>query len=277
MTRFVVLFLISCVCCVSHAQTVMLWNVENLFDCRHDSLKQDYDFLPEGSYHWTPGRYWQKVRDVSRVILDAGGERPLDIVGLCEVENDSVMRDLTQRSPLRSIGYRYVMTDSPDRRGVDVALLYNPQRFVLLGHQSLRLPSQQHGLPPTRDLLHCWGRMAEGTDTLHLVVCHLPSKTGGRAGARNRALAADVLAALADSIAAVGQPLLVMGDFNAAPGDPVFRKLSGLQDLVPQDRRPREGTYRYQGRWQWIDHFLVSAECRVQSSELGVRLYTAPW
>ncbi|MCF0198157.1 MAG: endonuclease, partial [Bacteroidaceae bacterium] len=100
---------------------VMSWNVENLFDTHHDSLKLDYDFLPDGDCGWTPVRYWQKLHDVARVVMSAGNDdRVPDLVGLCEVENDTVMFDLTRRSALRSCGYQYVMTDSPDARGVDV-------------------------------------------------------------------------------------------------------------------------------------------------------------
>ena len=104
-------------------------NCENLFDCRHDSLKNDTEFLPEGSYRWTPTRYWQKLNRVGQTIISCGepqiSEQPNgdsnpqswqlpDLVALCEVENDSVIHDLTKRSLLRNARYEYVMTNSPD-------------------------------------------------------------------------------------------------------------------------------------------------------------------
>ncbi len=252
---------------------VMEWNVENLFDCRHDTLKNDYEFLPESDRRWTWGRYWQKLDDLGRVVMAVGGDSPPSLVGLCEIENDTCMRDLTQRSVLRSLGYRYVMTDSPDSRGMDVALMYLPQNFRLLGSEARRVPSEAAGLYPTRDLLHVWGVLPSG-DTLHVAVCHLPSRTQGRKGDKNRKLAAETLAALIDSL---GQDcrLLVMGDFNAAPHDPVFKVLRSLVDLAPQGRHPSEGTYRYRGDWSWIDHMLASRNLLPFISALS--LYTAPW
>ena len=246
-----------------HSFRVMWWNVENLFDVRHDSLKHDEEFLPEGERQWNWGRYWRKVEDVSRVVMAIGGDTPPALVGLCEVENDSVMIALARRGSLRALGYKYVMTDSPDERGVDVALMYQPLRFQLLGHESRRVPSKEFGLRPTRDILHAWGRVDLG-DTLHVVVCHLPSRVGdARLAKKNRRLATSTLRVLVDSLLTENPKchFLLMGDFNAPPRDEVFRKgLKGLPltSLIPQKRRPTNGTYRFQGNWSWIDHLLVS-------------------
>lgn len=129
-------------------------NCENLFDCRHDSLKQDMEFLPEAGRHWTPWRYWRKVNNISKAIVSCGygaagdgidgicgdGDfRFPDFVALCEVENDSVMRDLTRRSLLRTARYEYVMTNSADERGIDVALMYSPFAFAPIRHYPLRV------------------------------------------------------------------------------------------------------------------------------------------
>lgn len=197
------MFFISCLSCtllMGQQVRIMTWNVENLFDARHDSLKQDEEFLPESERQWTWGRYWHKIEDISRVVMGVGGDEPPALVALQEVENDSCMIALTQRGPLWSIHYKYVMTDSPDLRGVDVALLYRPEMFRLLGSESRRVPSEQYGLRPTRDILHAWGRLLGG-DTLHVVVCHLPSRAGdSRQGKRNRQLAVNTLCQLADSL-----------------------------------------------------------------------------
>ncbi len=260
---------------------VMWWNVENLFDARHDSLKHDEEFLPEGERQWNWGRYWRKVEDVSRVVMAVGGDTPPVLVGLCEVENDSAMIALTRRGSLRTLGYDYVMTDSPDERGVDVALMYQPLRFQLLGHEIRRVPSKEYGLRPTRDILHAWGRLDMG-DTLHVVVCHLPSRVGdARLAKKNRRLATSTLRLLLDSLLTFDKDcrLLVMGDFNAPPRDEVFKKgLKGVQlkSLIPQKRRPTSGTYRYQGNWSWIDHVLVS-EALYADAHGQAQLYTAPW
>ena len=104
-------------------------NCENLFDCSHDEGKNDTEFLPDGSYRWTRTRYWQKLNRTAQTLLSCAHTEEQfipDMALLCEVENDTVMRDLTRRSLLRGAHYEYVMTDSPDERGIDVALVYSP-------------------------------------------------------------------------------------------------------------------------------------------------------
>ena len=161
-----------------HAFRVMEYNVENLFDCRHDSLKQDTEFLPGSVRNWMYRRFQDKVNKIGKVILAAGKEQVPDLVGLCEVENDYCLKSLTRYSPLREVGYKYVMTSSPDERGIDVALLYQPVSFRLLASQKIRIPSDSLGMRPTRDVLYVSGRVVSG-DTLDVFVCHLPSRVGG--------------------------------------------------------------------------------------------------
>lgn len=119
-------FAVCCCCLAGKAQQtfcIMEYNVENLFDCRHDSLKQDEEFLPGSVRHWTWKKYQDKVNKIGKVVLAASAVQVPDIVGLCEVENESCITRLVRYSPLRDAAYRYVMTDSPDERGIDVALL----------------------------------------------------------------------------------------------------------------------------------------------------------
>lgn len=254
---------------------VMTWNVENLFDTVHDEGFHDEEFLPQSERHWTPHRYWQKLTEVSRVIAavaDDGGVP--DLVGLCEVENDSVLHTLTRRSALRHLGYQYVMTHSQDARGVDVALLYQPVHFRLLDSHSIRVPSREAGLPSTRDILYAKGLVLaeKGIDTLHVLVVHLPSRAGGHEGDRNRKLAAQTLWQFVDSLMSEGggAQVVVMGDFNAARRDRIFKR-APLR-LTDDTRQP--GTYCYRGFWQWIDHILVSPSVQTQTSARPIRF---PW
>jgi endonuclease/exonuclease/phosphatase family metal-dependent hydrolase len=240
---------------------VMSYNVENLFDCRHDSLKADYEFLPTGKRRWTYGKYHRKLTAIARVIAAAGGGEVPALVALQEVENDSVLRDLTRRSPLRTAGYRYVMTHSPDRRGIDVALLYDRSLFRLLSSQSISLPLVYQGKPlrPTRDILHATGQLLTG-DTLDLFVCHFPSRVGNsRSSTLLRRLAAERLSAAVDSVFAVRShpQLLVMGDFNA---DCHFYSHPRLHHLLTPNASKGEvkGSYKFRGSWQLIDHLIVS-------------------
>ena len=259
---------------------IMEWNVENLFDTVDDEGFRDEEFLPQGERHWTSFRYWKKLSDISKVIVATTDDGPLPaIIGLCEVENDSVLTALTHRSILRSLGYDYVMTHSDDARGVDVAMLYLPTSFRPLEKRDVRVPSAEHGLPSTRDILYVKGLVRSssqpsGVDTLHAVVVHLPSRLGGQQGNRNRTLAAKTLWSLVDSITKAGvqnvPSIVLMGDFNAGGKDRIF-KLSSLQLT---DHPQLLGTYCYRGVWQWIDHILVSSSLTCLSPAVPLSL---PW
>lgn len=242
-------------------------NCENLFDCRHDSLKNDTEFLPDGSYHWTRTRYWRKLNRVGQTIIACGVKGQSwqlpDMVALCEVENDSVLHDLTRRSLLRNARYDYVMTCSPDERGIDVALVYSPFSFRLIRSHSVRVEPIKD-MRPTRDILYASGVIASG-DTLHVIVAHLPSRRGGERHSRPfRMAAADRVAAVVDSVYNVSKDakIIIAGDFNDYTNSASVRMLCGkrLKDISAEatGRNGAKVTYRYQGEWGSLDHILVS-------------------
>ena len=249
---------------------IMFWNVENLFDIRDEEGKDDEEFLPDATRHWTYLRYRDKLKKLAKTIVASGDERVPDLVGLCEVENDSCLYDLTRRSPLREADYRYVMTDSPDRRGIDVALLYQRGSFKLLGKQSIRIPHHQVKREPTRDILHVSGRILSG-DTLDVMVCHFPSRSGGQAKTEPyRLLAAQTLRHTIDSLMQVREHpnLIIMGDFNDCPSDKSLRQvLCGKGDLVNLMEGMKKGTYRYRGEWGIFDQFLVSRNVKAKNEK----------
>ena len=251
--------------------TLVEYNCENFFDCRHDSLKNDYEWTPSGARKWDERRYWNKQRNIARALLacgetDEGWEMP-DLIALCEVENDSVLRDLTRRSLLRRASYEYVMTDSPDQRGIDVALLYSPFSFRLLDYHSLHVDTLP-GMRSTRDVLYVSGLVGQG-DTLHIFVVHAPSKVGGdrRTRAYRRRVAERIITT-SDSIRAVSgnARIVVMGDFNeGCDGDGVtsltdngFTNVSGNA----KGSNGAKGSYYYDGKWEMIDHVLLSDNMR---------------
>lgn len=255
---------------------VMSWNVENLFDIRHDSLKNDNGFLPDAIRHWNYTRYKKKLVDMARVITAVGEWNAPALVGLCEVENDTVIRDLTRRSPLRELSYRYVITESPDLRGIDVALLYQRDLFKLLSHHPIPIPPFKR-YRPTRDLLHVSGLLLTG-DTLDVFVCHLPSRSGGvKESEPYRLHAARILRTNADSILRIRlhPQVLIMGDFNDYPTNKSIRKVLEaeapprdattplfplkLYHLLARKAKSRDfGSYKYQGEWGLLDHIIVS-------------------
>ena len=233
-------------------------NCENLFDCRHDSLKQDQEFLPEGNRRWTPTRYWRKQNNIAQAILSCSRELP-DFVALCEVENDTTLHDLTQRSLLRTLGYEYMMTESDDLRGIDVALLYQPASFRPLCYDYLKIPLIK-GMRPTRDILYVKG-LTLGFDTLHIFVVHAPSRQGGEKVSRPyRMNVAQVIRQAVDNLK--GAHVIVAGDFNDYGDSPALQLLEkqGLENVTKslQGRNGVGGTYRYQGEWHSLDHILLS-------------------
>lgn len=260
-----------------HRFRVMEWNVENLFDTVHDEGFSDEEFLPQGSHHWTTSRYKHKVKEIMKVIAAVAEDNGMpDLIGLCEVENDCTLTALTRHSSLRNMDYHYVMTHSEDVRGIDVALLYQPFSFRCIEHRSIRVPSREQGLRPTRDILYVKGvirshKSPTGKDTLHVLVAHLPSRAGGYAGDRNRKLAAATLWGVVDSILVKpSAKVVLMGDFNADSKDLVFRN----SPLILTDDPEVSGTYSFRGIWQWLDHILISASV---SSSAPARPISYPW
>ena len=260
------LFLLSHSLIFSFSQSLTLveLNCENLFDCRHDSLKQDMEWLPDGQRKWTPGRYWRKVNQIGQEILSCQQEGIPDLVALVEVENDSCMFDLTRRSLLRNAGYEYLMTSSPDVRGIDVALLYQPFSFRPICYECLDVTPLE-GMRPTRDILYVQGEIISG-DTLHVFVVHAPSRFGGEKQTRpNRRV---VMNRIVEAIRLLptDAKIIVAGDFNDYADSPslLFLQENGLHNITRNAKGSHgaEGTYRYEGRWQSIDHVLVSPVLR---------------
>jgi len=255
--------------------SLMELNCENLFDCRHDSLKEDYEFLPEGGKHWTRTRYWRKLNRTGQVIVAAGewggGWHLPDLVALCEVENDSVVYDLTRKSLLRKARYDYVVTSSPDVRGIDVALLYNPFSFAKISSRAIRVPPVGD-MRPTRDILYVSGRIMSG-DTLHVFVVHAPSRRGGERQTRPHRIQVMRQLGLAVDSLRLHSPharIIVTGDFNEVTGGKSLSMLmeKGFEDISAgaEGDSGVKSTYRWHGVWQSLDHVFcsqnLSAQCR---------------
>ena len=238
-------------------------NCENLFDYRHDEGKDDTEYLPEATRHWTKKRYWRKLYNIAQSLLSCSEDGIPDLIALCEVENDSVLNDLTKRSLLRNAGYEYLMTSSPDLRGIDVALLYSPFTFSPISSYPLRVTPVEN-MRPTRDILYTCGQTVSG-DTLHVFVVHMPSRFGGERYSRPfRQAAADRLCLSVDSIQAVtSEPkILIAGDFNDGDDSLILQQIEqhGIRNLTKEASAPKDihGTYRYKGQWESIDHILGS-------------------
>lgn len=247
--------------------TLVEFNCENLFDCQHDTLKEDQEFLPSSTRRWTTHRYWEKLDNVGQEIIACGVDgddwQLPDLVALCEVENDSVCRDLAKRSLLRKAGYEYIVTQSPDVRGIDVALLYSPFTFRLINHRAIRVEPLKN-MRPTRDILYASGELRSG-DTLHVFIVHAPSRFGGERHTRpHRLRVAEHLSAVVDSVRALNPQAMIViaGDMND-PHDghlPQRIEAMGMQNISrqAQGQHGARGTYKHQGLWQSIDHIFAS-------------------
>lgn len=251
---------------------IMFFNVENLFDVNDEPGKNDNEFLPQAIRAWSYPRYKKKLADVARVITAVGEWEPPALVGLCEVENDRVMKDLVLGSPLKEHGYRYVMTDSPDARGIDVALLYQRDKFRLLSHRSVRINFRDKRRV-SRDILHVTGMVAT-RDTVDVFVAHFPSRSGGEKQTETfRIEAALTLRHAIDSILAVRSVpgVILMGDLNDYPDNKSVAQVLGARApgeqaetntlyhlLAEKARKKNYGSYKYQGEWGLLDHLIVS-------------------
>ena len=230
---------------------IVSYNVENLFDTKHDTLKNDSSFLPEGMHHWTYRRYQTKIDRIAQVLVNIGGWESIPLVGLCEVENARCLRNLCYK--LRRFHYKYVHYDSPDERGVDVALLYDSTRLSILNSRALSLSLDGDA---TRDILYV-SALYEQRDTVHVMMCHLPSQLGGASASDwKRQRAKSLIQSQIDSILLL-QPsanIVVMGDMNTSAQD----DLTGMVNLMIPIQKMGKGTHKYQGIWTCLDQFYVS-------------------
>ena len=242
---------------------VLFWNVENFFDYRDEGYSSsDTEFSSRGERRWTKKRFYTKCDAVAKALLWAGSEEGglPDAVGLAEVENAFVIRRLLQSTALRKLDYKYLHFDSPDARGIDVALLYRESRLRLIEAKPCHLYAADSSVLATRDILLARFLSTDGGGVAFLVNHH-PSKYGGAAVSEpRRKIALERLRCLADSLAALGvERIVAMGDFNDTPDNPLFELLEPtLRPMHLDFYRRGLGTIKYEGKWDLIDHFYVS-------------------
>ena len=248
---------------------VLFWNLENFFDWRNDSTStSDAEFSSMGERHWTRKKFYIKCNAIAKALLWEATEqgRLPDVVAMAEVENAFVLRRLLQSTALRKLDYRYVHFDSPDRRGIDVALLYRTGTMELLEARPCHLyDPADSSVMPTRDILLCRFRPRADTSALAVLVNHHPSKYGGAALSEpRRKVAVARLKSLSDSLMGAGTArILAVGAFNDTPENYVFQLLApSLAPLHDSLFRRGDGTIKYNGRWDLIDQSYASPALR---------------
>jgi hypothetical protein len=250
------------------------YNVENLFDTADDTLINDEEYLPEGANRWTEDRYREKLAHMSQVISQLGADSSPDgalVIGLAEIENRKVVEDLIMQPSLKAKNFGIVHYDGPDRRGVDVGLIYRKDFFSVESSRSIRLVNPADSSFRTRDQLLVSGNLRG--ERIHIMVAHWPSRRGGeKASAPLRMLAAQAGRRVIDSILNVEPQakIIYMGDLN---DDPVNKSLTeGLRAKGSREKlRPGEmfntmhgfykegiGTLAYQDAWNLFDQLVIT-------------------
>ena len=252
-------------------RTVAFYNLENLFDTHNDTLNRDDDRTPAGADRWSEPRLERKLENLSRALADIGKERnaaPPDLIGLCEVENREVLERLIGQPKLRSWTYGIIHHDSPDPRGIDVALLYRKGRFFPLHERSIRLILHDAGgnRKYTRDQLVVTGLLDR--EEVHILVNHWPSRGGPALQTRiYRKEAALLQRSLIDSLLYryPGAKIISMGDYNDNPTDPSMKILTEGKSPETTLHNPMrmlfkrgEGSLAYRDRWNLFDQILFS-------------------
>lgn len=252
---------------------VGFYNQENLFDTCHDEGKNDYEYLPGGSNGWNGLKYGQKLRNMARVLSEMGSDMGNNlhcaVIGMAEVENARVLEDLCNQEPLKKIGYRYAHIEGPDRRGVDCAMLYDPQQFKLdtmTLHPYVQELEADSGYR-TRGFLEVNGHIAG--ELVTIIVCHWPSRFSGSfyresAGRQVRVIKDSLL------IANPERKIFVMGDMN---DDPMNRSMSEYLGAKPDLQKVKDnemfnpwwnilksgtGTLMYNGSWNLFDQIVMT-------------------
>lgn len=279
-------------------RAVVFYNVENLFDTVNHPQKADDDFTPKGSRLWTPERYHTKINRIADV-LSLFNHLPA-MVGFAEVENRDVLEDLIRGPILQKVDYGIAHFESPDRRGIDCALLYDRSIFDVISSKKMPIkPSKSGGYAEflTRDILHVFGELKESatgnnasTVPLHIFVNHWSSRREGVEETRHkRLLAASVLRTEIDTILDENHlaNIIVMGDFNDHPDDLSLETILGavpaqvlddnlesgkrsLVNLLYEEHQAGEGTSVHRREWAVLDQIIVSQALYNEHAGLGL-------
>jgi predicted extracellular nuclease len=252
---------------------IMSYNVENLFDTLDTPGTDDIEFTPASKKQWNTEKYNKKLAELAKVISAVGkGELP-DVVGLVEVENRKVVEDLINTPALKPGEYMIVHEESPDERGIDVAMIYRKDRFKYEGHVKIPVAFPFDSTERTRDILYVFGKAPDGMD-IHFFVNHWSSRNGGEKETEPKRMYCAValrrnvdLLLSRDSRARI----LIMGDFNDEPTNRSIMSVLQASNkrknisvgefynlMYDRHNLTPEGTYAYRGNWNMLDQLIVS-------------------
>ncbi|NPA45120.1 MAG: hypothetical protein GXO49_06275 [Chlorobi bacterium] len=251
---------------------IAFYNVENLFDIYDDPKTYDEEFTPTGKKHWDEKRYEKKLNDLSWVLSNLSSELPA-IIGLSEVENRKVVEDLANTKLLKAGNYKVVHEESPDTRGIDVALMYRSDLFEYVSHKSIPIHVKQEPNSKLRDILYVKGKFAGSNEIFHIFVNHWKSRRGGREETEFKRIAcAETLKKEVDKILSKNKDanIIIMGDLNDEPenksvntvlfatNNTKHTKPHELYNLMYNKSIKEEGTNSRNYKWFMLDNLIVS-------------------
>ena len=264
---------------------VAFYNLENLFDTINANGSYDLEFSPKGARQWDSRKYWSKINrlaySISQMTTTTTPMGPA-ILGVSEIENRGVLEDLVKADPIRKWALQVVHHDSPDRRGVDVGLLYNPRFFKVLNvtNHTLKIEGNEHFR--TRDQMCVTGLL--GDSKISVIVNHWPSRLGGEEQSSYlREAAAALSKHIADSLWSVdpNQAVVIMGDLNDDPQNKSCAKVLGAAKK-PAGVKPHGfynpwwsildkgiGTLAYKGQWNLFDQIIISGNLLKDNAKDG--------
>jgi predicted extracellular nuclease len=278
---------------------IMTYNVENLFDTKDDTLYNDSEYLAGGLRGWTYARYREKLSNIAKVIVAVGEWEPPVLIGLCEIENQNTLYDLTQYTGLQALNYKFIHYESSDARGVDVALLYLPNFFVPLNSRAVNVKFP-NSASTTRDILYVCGKIPNG-DTLHIFVNHFSSRLGGELESEDKRLvAANFLRSAVDSVfeKSPKAAIIILGDFNDYPDNTSITKTlkanylpQNFTEIEPQKlynlvykihKESKIGSYLHNGEWGMLDQIIVSGtlldnSLKIKALHNTIKVFDAVW
>lgn len=247
---------------------VVFYNCENFFDTLDDPHKSDNEFLPDAKRKWDTKRYKTKLDRISQVIDSIPGNLP-DLVGLCEVEDKSCLKDLVQHPTLQKGNYDFLITDGQDVRNIDVALLYDKSVFKLQAHRFINATNPETPQNKTRDIL--LAHFKYWNENVYVFVVHFPSRIGGIEKTEPKRLyAASRVRSAVDSLQKLqsNAKILVMGDMNDWPKNESIEKILQAKNDISKPGElinhfykhhlNGEGTYYWADAWGVFDQILVT-------------------
>jgi len=260
---------------------IAFYNLENLFDTLDTENVNDTEFTPDGKKNWNTKKYYYKQKNMANVIsklaIDNVPNGPA-IVGLCEIENSLVLEDLVIQEKIKSRGYKIVHHDGPDRRGIDCALLYNPNSFKLISSSSIELTMPGDTAFRSRDQLLVTGELFG--ERMHFIVVHWPSRRGGEKKSRHKRMrAASVAKGIIDSIQGIepNAKIILMGDMNDDPINASMKEVLNAQDNTENTAdlyncmmghfKKGIGTLAYRDNWNLFDQFVITPSLLSSNNE----------